>query len=63
MVSGKVVRVEKTYVVTLKLHESKGGSLLGTDTVEGTSTVDLLHSLGERGRLLMIAAFGPPRRR
>jgi|GEM_PF-5279983 TolB-like protein len=63
VVSGKVVRVEKTYVVTLKLHESKGGSLLGTDTVEGTSTVDLLHSLGERGRLLMIAAFGPPRRR
>lgn len=63
VVSGKVVRVEKTYVVTLKLHESKGGSLLGTDTVEGASTVDLLHSLGERGRRLIIAAFGiPPRR-
>jgi TolB-like protein len=63
VVSGKCVRVENLYVVTLKLHETKGGSLLGTDTVEGASTVDLLHLLREHGRRLMIGAFGPSSRR
>jgi hypothetical protein len=48
-------------MVTLKLHETKGGSLLGTDTVEGASQVDLLRSLRERGRQLLTSAFGPRR--
>jgi hypothetical protein len=50
-----------TVIVTLKLHETKGGSLLGTDTVEGASQVDLLRSLRERGRQLLTSAFGPRR--
>jgi hypothetical protein len=59
VVSGKVVRMERIYVVTLKLHETKRGSLLGTDTVEGASQVDLLRSLREHARQLMAAGFGP----
>jgi TolB-like protein len=59
VISGKVVRVEQSYFVTLKLHETQGGSLLGTDTVEGASQVDLLRSLREHARQLTAAAFGP----
>ena len=59
VISGKVVRIEQIYAVTLKLHETQGGSLLGTDTVEGTSQVGLLRSLREHSRMLVTAAFGP----
>ena len=59
VVSGKVVRMEQIYVVTLKLHETQGGSLIGTDTVEAASQVDLLRTLRERARLVTNAAFGP----
>ncbi|HJX63478.1 MAG TPA: hypothetical protein VJ860_05935 [Polyangia bacterium] len=59
VISGKVVRIEQIYAVTLKLHETQGGSLLGTDTVEGTSQIDLLRSLREHSRQLVAAAFGP----
>jgi TolB-like protein len=59
VISGKVVRVEQVYFVTLKLHEAQGGSLLGTDTVEGASQVEVLRSLREHARQLTTAAFGP----
>jgi TolB-like protein len=59
VISGKVVRIEQIYAVTLKLHETQGGSLLGTDAVEGTSQIDLLRSLREHSRQLVTAAFGP----
>jgi TolB-like protein len=58
VVSGKVVRMEQLYVVTLKLHETKGGSLLGAETVEGASQIELMRSLREHGRQLTSAAFG-----
>ena len=58
VISGKVVRIEQLYVVTLKLHETQGGSLLGTETVEGPSQVELMRSLREHGRKLTSAAFG-----
>jgi TolB-like protein len=58
VISGKVVRIEQLYVVTLKLHETQGGSLLGTETVEGASQVELMRSLREHGRQLTSAAFG-----
>jgi TolB-like protein len=57
VISGKVVRIEQLYVVTLKLHETKGGSLLSEDTVEGESQVELMRSLREHGRQLTKAAF------
>ncbi len=59
VISGKVVRIEQLYIVTLKLHETQGGSLLGTETVEGASQVELMRSLREHGRQLTSAAFGP----
>ena len=59
VISGKVVRIEQLYIVTLKLHETRGGSLLGTETVEGASQVELMRSLREHGRQLTSAAFGP----
>jgi TolB-like protein len=59
VISGKVVRIERVYFVTLKLHETQGGSLLGSDMVEGKSQVELLRSLREHARQLTTAAFGP----
>ena len=59
VVSGKVVRMEQIYVVTLKLHETQGGSLIGTDTVEAASQVSLLRTLRERARQVTNTAFGP----
>jgi len=52
VISGKVVRMEQLYVVTLKLHETKGGSLLGADAAEGSSQVELLGLLREHARQL-----------
>jgi TolB-like protein len=59
VISGKVVRMEQIYVVTLKLHETQGGSLIGTDTVEASSQVDLLRSLHEHARQVTTNAFNP----
>ena len=59
VISGKVVRMEQAYIVTLKLHETKGGSLLGADTVEGSSQVELLGLLREHALQLTTAAFSP----
>jgi TolB-like protein len=59
VVSGKVVHMERTYVITLKLHETKGGNLLSSDTIDGASQVELLRALREHGRQLMTSAFGP----
>jgi TolB-like protein len=62
VISGKVVRIEQLFVITLKLHETQGGSLLGTETVEGASQIELMRSLREHGRKLTGDAFGsgPP---
>jgi TolB-like protein len=59
VVSGKVVHMERTQVITLKLHETKGGNLLGSDTIEGANQVELLRALREHGRQLMTSAFSP----
>ena len=58
VITGKVVRIEQLYVVTLKMHETRGGSLISTDTVEGASQLDILRSLREHARQLMTSAFG-----
>jgi TolB-like protein len=61
VVSGKVVRMEKIYVVTLKLHETQGGSLLGTNTVEGANQIELMRTLREQARQLTQHAFSASR--
>ena len=59
VVSGSVVRTAATLVVALKLHETKGGSLLTTDQIEATSQSDLQHQLREHGRSLVANNLGP----
>ena len=58
VISGRVARIEDSLVVTLKLHETKIGSLLSSETVEGTTKVGVLRYLREHGRSLVTSAFG-----
>jgi sulfatase modifying factor 1 len=59
VVSGSVVRIDAAFVVTLKLHESKGGSLLATDQIEAKSKLEVLRQLREHGRNLVANNVGP----
>jgi TolB-like protein len=61
VVSGSVARIESLYVVTLKIHESKGGTLLATDMVKGKSQVEVLDQLREHGRDLLKTSLGRSR--
>ena len=58
VVSGSVVRIDAAFVVTLKLHETKGGSLLATDQIEAKSQIELLRQLREKGRNLVANNLG-----
>ena len=58
VVSGSVVRIDAAFVVTLKLHETKGGSLLATDQIEAKSQIELLRQLREKGRNLVANNVG-----
>jgi len=58
VVSGSVTHIENQFIVTLKIHESKGGSLLATDMVKGKTQVQVLDQLREHGRDLLRASFG-----
>jgi len=57
VVSGKVVRMEDVYVVTLKLHETRRGTLLGTDSVEAETQVKLLRTLSEHARKMVVTGL------
>lgn len=66
VVSGTVTRIEDKYVVTLKMHESQKGNLLGTDMVKAKTQLEVLDLLREHGRDLVrmhlgrsLAAFAP----
>jgi TolB-like protein len=50
VVSGSVVIIDGAYVVTLKLHETKGGTLLASDQVDANKQLEILHSLRKRGQ-------------
>ena len=58
VVSGSVVRIDAAFVVTLKLHETKGGSLLATDQIEAKSQIELLRQLREQGKNLVANNVG-----
>ena len=58
VVSGSVVRIDAAFVVTLKLHETKGGSLLASDQIEARSQIELLRQLREKGRNLVANNLG-----
>jgi TolB-like protein len=55
VLSGEIARIEGTYVVTLKLHESDDGRLLSTATARGPTQLDLIDPLHKRGRELVSA--------
>lgn len=58
VVSGSVTNIEGTFVVTLKLHETQNGNLLGTDVVESKTQIEILRSLREHGRELVGSKLG-----
>jgi len=53
VVSGSVTRIDQMFVVTLKLHETQNGSLLGTDQANAKTQFDLLTQLKEQSRKLV----------
>jgi TolB-like protein len=61
VISGIVVRMDDSYVVTLKLHETKEGALLATETMSTVRQIEMLNQLRVRGRALVAAlATGGP---
>jgi TolB-like protein len=59
VVSGTVARIEDALVVTLKLHETKRGSLLATNQIDAKTQLDVLRQLRESGRNLAANNIGP----
>jgi formylglycine-generating enzyme required for sulfatase activity len=59
VVSGSVVRIDAAFVVTLKLHETRGGSLLASDQIDAKSQLEVLRQLRDRGRNLVASNIGP----
>jgi formylglycine-generating enzyme required for sulfatase activity len=53
VISGTVAVIDKRFVVTLKLHETKGGSLLGTDMIDAKSQMEVLRMLREHAQKLV----------
>jgi formylglycine-generating enzyme required for sulfatase activity len=64
VISGRIVQMDGSYVATLKLHETKRGTLLGTRDAEAKKQKDLWHALKELGRKLvaekLVARPNPP---
>jgi tetratricopeptide (TPR) repeat protein len=59
VVSGSVVLIDQSFVVTLKLHETKGGSLLAVDQAAAPTQVEVLRQLREAGRKIVADNVGP----
>jgi formylglycine-generating enzyme required for sulfatase activity len=64
VISGRIVQMDGSYVATLKLHETKRGTLLGTRDAEAKRQTDLWRALKEQGRKLvaekLVARPNPP---
>ena len=58
VVSGSVERIDGAFVVTLKLHETKGGSLLATEQCKANRQIDVLIPLREQARSLVAYNIG-----
>ena len=59
VVSGSVVRIDGAFVVTLKLHETREGSLLATDQIDAKKQLEVLRQLREHGRAIVANNIGP----
>jgi len=53
VISGSVVRVEDSYVVVLKLHETHQGTLLASETVQAKTQIEALSQLGRIGEKMV----------
>jgi formylglycine-generating enzyme required for sulfatase activity len=59
VVSGSVARIDAAFVVTLKLHETKSGSLLASDQTVAKKQLEVLSQLREHARTLVANNVGP----
>lgn len=64
IVTGNVVLMDQTYVVTLKLLATDSGALKSTESAEAANRLELKRLLREKGRKLLVTVFGagPARR-
>lgn len=53
VISGHLTKMDDTFVVTLKLHETKTASLLGTEMAEAKKQIELMRALKDHGRKLV----------
>lgn len=58
VVSGQVVILEATHIVTLKLHETARGSLLDTRHLEAKGQIDALRALRQAASELVVHGLG-----
>ena len=47
VISGQVIKVEDTYLLSLKLHEVKTGALTGAIRIEGKKSLELIRTFSE----------------
>ncbi|MGB8296935.1 MAG: SUMF1/EgtB/PvdO family nonheme iron enzyme [Polyangia bacterium] len=59
VVSGSVVRIDEAFVVTLKLHETRDGSLLATDQIDAKKQLEVLRQLREHSRAIVANNIWP----
>jgi TolB-like protein len=60
VVSGTVARIDDVFVVTLKLHETRRGTLLASLQIDDKTQLDVLRQLREQGRRLAAINIGSP---
>ena len=58
VVSGNLIQLEGEYILTVKLHESASGSLLGADETESASLRDLRQGAQDTGYRLLVNGLG-----
>jgi TolB-like protein len=58
VMSGTVARVDDAFVVTLKMHETKRGSLLATNQIDAKTQLEVLRQLRELGRKMVASNNG-----
>jgi hypothetical protein len=60
VLTGEVLVIEGTYIVTLKLHDVRTAALLGTRNATGKGQLELFNGVSGAGRVLLRKALGLP---
>ena len=58
VVSGNLIQLEGQYILTVKLHESASGSLLGADEAQSSKILDLRQAAQDTGYRLLMDGLG-----